>query len=65
MFSKEISFILSILSIILGIAGILTAHYVIGGPLAVIGFWFSAMCVENCENKITPIIGAIVSIIAL
>ena len=65
MFSTQVSFIFSILSIILGIAGILTAHYVIGGPLAVIGFWFSAMCVENCENKITPIIGAIASIIGL
>ena len=65
MFSAQLSFIFSIISIILGIAGILTAHYLIGGPLAVIGFWFYAMCVENCENKITPIIGAIVSIIGI
>lgn len=65
MFSEKVSFIFSIISIILGIAGIFTAHYIIGGPLAVVGFWFFAMSVENCENKITPIIGAIVSIIAL
>jgi hypothetical protein len=65
MFSEKVSFIFSIISIILGIAGILTAHNLIGCPLAIIGYWLSAMSVENCENKVTPIIGAIVSIIAL
>ena len=65
MFSKQVSFTFSIISIILGIAGIFTAHYLIGCPLAIIGYWLSAMSVENCENKVTPIIGAIVSIIAL
>lgn len=65
MFSEQVSFVFSIISIILGIAGIFTAHYIIGGPLAVIGFWFYVMSVENCPNKTTPIIGAIVSIIAL
>lgn len=63
MFSKQVSFVLSIFSIILGVAGILTAHYIIGGPLAMIGYLLSIMCVENCENKITPIIGVIVSVI--
>lgn len=65
MFSVQVSFVLSIISIILGIAGILTAHYLIGGPLAIIGFWLSVMSIENCENRMTPIIGAMVSIIAL
>lgn len=65
MFSEKVSFMLSIISIILGIAGILTAHYFIGCPLAVIGYWLSAMSVENCKNKATPIIGAVVSIIAI
>ena len=63
MFSEKTSFVLSIFSIILGAAGILTAHYIIGGPLAMIGYWLSIMSVENCENKATPIIGVIVSII--
>lgn len=65
MFSGQVSFVLSIISIILGIAGIFTAHYLVGGPLAIIGYWLSVMSVEKCENKATPIIGAIVSIIAL
>ena len=65
MFSTQLSFIFSIISIILGIAGILTAHYVIGGPLAAIGFLFSAMSSEKCEKAIFPIIGAILCIIAL
>ena len=63
MFSKQVSFALSIISIILGVAGILTAHFIIGGPLSVIGYWLSIISVENCENKATPIIGVIVSII--
>ena len=63
MFSKQVSFVLSIISIIFGVAGILTAHYVIGGPLAVIGYWLSFMSVENCENRILPLIGVIASII--
>ena len=63
MFSKQVSFALSIISIFLGVAGILTAHYIIGGPLAMIGYWFSITSIENCENKTIPIIGIIVSII--
>lgn len=63
MFSKQVSFVLSILSIVFGIVGILTAHYVIGGPLSVIGYWLSFMSVENCEKRIFPVIGFIVSII--
>ena len=63
MFSKQLSFIFSILSIILGAAGILTAHYIVGGPLAMIGYWLSIISAENCENKIFPVIGVIASII--
>ena len=63
MFSKQVSFVLSIFSIVLGVAGILTAHYIIGGPLAMIGYWLSIMSFENCEKKIVSIIGAIVSTI--
>ena len=65
MFSNQVSFVLSIVSIILGIAGIFTAHYLIGCPLAIIGYWLSIMSAENCDNKATPIIGVMVSIIAL
>ena len=65
MFSEQTSNVFAIISIILGIAGIITAHYVVGGPLSVIGIWLYAISIENCGNKITPIIGAIVSIIGI
>lgn len=65
MFSSQLSFIFSTISILLGMIGIFTAHYVIGGPLAAIGFLFSAMSCENCEKALFPIIGGILCIIAL
>ena len=65
MFSQQTSFILSILSIIIGIIGTITAHFVIGGPLGAVGFLLATMSVENNEKPVFSIIGFITSSIAI
>ena len=65
MFSEQLSNIFAILSIVLGLAGIVTAHYVVGGPLAIFGFVLAAMSVENSEKSLFSIIGFILSIIGI
>lgn len=65
MFSEQLSNIFAILSIVLGLAGIVTAHYVVGGPLAIFGFILATMSVENSEKSLFSIIGFILSIIGI
>ena len=65
MFSQQLSNIFAILSIVLGLAGIVTAHYIIGGPLAVFGFILATMSVENIEKTLFTLIGFILSVIGI
>ncbi len=53
------------ISVILGIVGIITAHYVIGGILGAIGFIFGVISYADTDKKVLSYIGIFLSLTAL
>lgn len=52
-------------SIILGIIGIVTGIYIIGGLLGIIGLIFGLISYADTNNKIVSYIGIVLSVVAI
>lgn len=52
------------ISIILGIIGIATGIYIIGGFLGAIGLIFGLICYADTDNKVLAYIGIVLSLVA-
>ena len=53
------------ISIILGVIGIATAHYIVGGILGVIGFIFGIISYADTDKKVLSYIGIFLSLAAV